>query len=514
MFSRRTFLGAIGSVIASEYSRSVTVLAQASNTFSADPFQLGVASGDPAWDGFVLWTRLAPDPLRGDEGLANPIHVRWEVATDESMHHVVKRGQIAAVSELGHSVHVEVSGLKPGRKYFYRFHAGGATSPIGRTKTAPALRSQQDSTKFAFISCQHYENGYYNVHREIAQDDLDVVLFLGDYMYEHHTKNSVRRHRLDSPSTLDEYRRHHAQYKEDVDLQACHAAHPWLVTFDDHEVEDNWASTNPGHASPKGEDFLARRVAAFQAYYENMPLRIASLPKDNSIKIYRSLPYGQLARFTVVDTRQFRSKQPCDDGRKACAARMDAGKTMMGFEQERWFANVMRSTTAKWNTVANQVMIAQLKEMPTNGGSEPVYNMDQWDGYTAARQRLFAALAAGKPSNPVFVTGDVHQTWVGNLKPDFDVPSSPVVATELVGTSVTSGGNGQVHGQHIAEILRLNPHVVYNDARRGYFRCELTSSEMRSEERVVSSVTEKGTKAITAATFLTKDGLPGVTQVN
>jgi alkaline phosphatase D len=344
--------------------------------------------------------------------------VHWEVATDRAMLHVVKSGQVAAVGELGHSVHVEVSGLQPEKEYFYRFHAGGATSPTGRTKTAPALNSMQDRARFAFISCQHYESGYYNVHRAIAEDDLDAVLFLGDYIYEHHTKNPVRRHRLNSPTTLDEYRRHHAQYKQDADLQACHAAHPWIATFDDHEVEDNWASTFPGHASTKGEDFLARRAAAFQSYYENMPLRIASLPQDGHIKIYRSLPYGQLARFTVVDTRQFRSKQPCEDGLKACDARMDSTQTMMGFEQEQWFADTMKATKARWNIVANQVMIAQMKHLPKDGTGEPMYNMDDWDGYVAARQRLMATLTDTRPSNPIFVTGDVHQTWVGNLKAD------------------------------------------------------------------------------------------------
>ena len=221
----------------------------------------------------------------------------------------------------------------------------------------------------------------------MAAQDLDAVLFLGDYIYEYHLDhNQVRKHDLAQVISLEDYRHQHAQYKTDADLQACHAAHPWIVTFDDHEVENNWAGMYPEWSHPQ-PDFRARRAAAFQAYYENMPLRRSSLPLGDGVSIYRRVPYGKLLQFTVLDTRQFRTRQPCgDDFKVSCDEQFRPDATMTGPAQEQWFETSLTTSGAQWNVVANQVMVAQLK-MPS-AGDKVLYNMDQWDGYPAARQRL------------------------------------------------------------------------------------------------------------------------------
>ncbi len=474
-----------------------------------NPFTLGIASGDPTPDGFVLWTRIAPDITRGDGGLSpEAMNVQWEIAADATMKKIVRHGHTAATPELGHSVHVEASGLLPDREYYYRFHFGDATSAVGRTRTSPAADAKKDRLRFAFASCQNYEHGYYLAHRDIANADLDAVLFLGDYIYEYQSHHGPRTHSTEKVLTLDDYRRRYAQYKSDADLQAAHAAHPWIVTFDDHEVENNWAGAIDEENDPP-QLFLPRRAAAFQAYYENMPLRRSSLPNGPDMSIYRKLQYGQLAQFTVVDTRQFRTDQPCGDNfKQSCGARLDQNATMMGAVQEKWFEETLSTSPAQWNVIANQVMIAQLR-MPGKDGAS-FYNMDQWDGYPAARKRLTDFLAASRPANPIFVTGDTHQTWVGNLKQDFDDPKSAVVASELVGTSITSGGDGAVRSVHAEEDLAANPHLVYENNLRGYFLCEITDKKMSSELRVANKVSTQDGTMSTAARFVIESGKPGV----
>ncbi|MGI4853666.1 MAG: alkaline phosphatase D family protein, partial [Janthinobacterium lividum] len=451
---------------------------------------------------------LSTDTRRGDGGLpATAMPVRWEVATDAGFRRIVQKGTASAAPEMGYSVHVEVTGLPAHRDFFYRFHTADATSPVGRSRTAPAAQADVDRLRFAFASCQNYEHGYYHAHRDLAQQDVDAVLFLGDYIYEYRSKDRPRVHTLPKLVTVDDYRTCYAQYHSDPDLQAAHAAHPWIVTFDDHEVENNWAG-DIDQEDDAPAVFLQKRAAAFQAYYENMPLRRSNLPTGPDMTIYRTLPYGKLAQFTVVDTRQFRTDQPCGDNFKApCTAQTNPAATMMGATQEAWFGNALANSPAQWNIVANQVMIQQLQER-RNG--ETVFNMDQWDGYPAARKRLTDFLAERKPSNPVVVTGDTHQTWVGNLKADFDDPHSAVVGTELVGTSITSGGDGVAKTQFSDEELANNPHIVYNNDLRGYFLCEIDAREMRSELRTVNHVTTSDGVVTTSARFRTEAGRPGV----
>ncbi|HEY0163223.1 MAG TPA: alkaline phosphatase D family protein, partial [Edaphobacter sp.] len=471
--NRRNFLASVGGFIAYETMRRNSLEAQTVPAFKFDPFTVGVASGDPAPDGVVLWTRLTSDtPVGVNEIPQVAIPVSWEVATDESMRHIVQHGSAVATPELGHSVHVEVAGLKPSSDYFYRFHCGGSTSRVGKTRTAPAFDAHPDHVRFGFASCQHYEDGYYTVHREMANADLDAVIFLGDYIYEHHvTYPPTRKHDVDLVVTLAQYRHHYAQYKRDPDLQACHAAHPWIVTLDDHEVTNNWAgmSTSPAHPE---ENFLQRRASALQAYYENMPLRRSTYLGPKGLRLYRKVQYGQMAQFTVLDTRQFRTPQPCGDRVKpTCEERERPEGTMMGFEQEKWFNETLSASPTTWNIIANQVMVAQL-DIPQNGVE--THAMDMWDGYPAARKRMLDFLATRKPNNPVYITGDAHQTWVSDLKRNFDDPKSPIVASEILGTSISSGRNGVDHRPVSDMLMKANPHILYSHSRRGFFLCELT----------------------------------------
>ncbi len=502
--NRRSFLRHLSASVALQATRSFALIPGSSPAIKSNPFTLGVASGDPAPDGFVLWTRLAPtEPLSPDA-----VPVLWEIASDAAMTRILRSGNTSATPELGHSIHVEVEHLPANREFFYRFHTSGYTSPIGRTRTAPAPSDPLDRLRFAFASCQNYEHGYYVAHRDIAAADIDAVVFLGDYIYESRSKDPrPRRHALPALLTLDDYRTAYAQYKSDPDLQAAHAAHPWIVTFDDHEVENNWAGDIDAENDPPAQ-FLLRRAAAFQAYYENMPLRRSSLPNGSSIQIYRTLPYGKLAQFTVVDTRQFRTEQPCNDNFKpVCEATSTPNATMMGTKQEKWFADTLSASSAHWNIIANQVMIQQLRE---HRNGQTVYNMDQWDGYPTARRRLTDFLSTRRPSNPVFVTGDTHQTWIGNLKQNFDDPKSPVVAAELVGTSIASNGDGAPKTQYADENMANNPHIVYNNDQRGYILCEITPKQMTSELRVADKVTTPDGKITPLARFVTESGRPGV----
>ncbi len=506
--NRRAFLSTASAALLLQASRGMALSTPPTTVLRANPFLLGVASGDPEPDGFVLWTRLSTDTRRGDGALpTTAIPVQWEVATDVGFRRIVQKGTASATPEMGHAVHVEVTGLPAHREFFYRFHTADATSPVGRSRAAPAATATVDRLRFAFASCQNYEHGYYHAHRDLAQQDVDAVLFLGDYIYEYRSKDRPRVHTLPKLETLDDYRTCYAQYHGDPDLQAAHAAHPWIVTFDDHEVENNWAGDIDQENDPPAA-FLKRRAAAFQAYYENMPLRRTSLPTGPDMTVYRTLTYGTLAQFTVVDTRQFRTDQPCGDNFKApCTEQANPAATMMGSKQETWFQNAMAKSPAQWNIVANQVMVQQLKEQRNN---ETVFNMDQWDGYPAARKRLTDFLAARKPSNPVIVTGDTHQTWVGDLKADFNDPHSATVGTELVGTSITSGGDGIAKTRFSDEELAANPHIVYNNDLRGYFLCEVNPSEMRSELRTVDKVTAMDGRVTAAAHFRTEAGRPGV----
>ena len=516
---RRGFIlgsGALtGLAVASQWRR---VIAQPK--FSDNPFKLGVASGDPLPDSVVLWTRLAPEPVNGGGIPSQPVPVQWQIARDENMNQVVQRGEAMAEPELGHSVHVEVGGLEPDRWYWYQFKAGSEVSPVGRTRSAPPPGAPIDRFRFAVASCQMYEHGYFTAYKHMAEEDLDLVIHLGDYIYEYGPREyevdsgTVRLHEGPEIISLEDYRNRHALYKTDEDLQAAHASFPWLVTWDDHEFENDYADEIPEEGSQQEgqpEAFLQRRAAAYQAYWEHMPMRPSRRPRGPDMPLYRRFTFGDLAEFNVVDTRQYRSNQPCGDGLKPyCDQALSPEQTIMGAEQERWLLEGLDRSQSIWNIIAQQVLLAQLDLEP---GSEAAFLMDKWDGYVAERDRLLNFIQERQPSNPVVLTGDIHSNWVANLKADFDNPDSPTLGTEFVVTSISANGDGSDTREETEGILADNPHIKFFNGQRGYVRCDLNRDRWQSTYRIVPFVSERGAPIRTVAQFVVENGRPGAQQV-
>ncbi len=508
---RRAFLAGGLTALGLGAPRRVRGGVRQSIAFDAPPFALGVASGEPTADGVVLWTRLAPDPLHGGGMPDDDIEVSWEVARDERMRDVAQRGTALATPLLGHTVHAEVEGLEPARWYWYRFRAGAEVSPIGRTRTLPAPGAPVDRLRFAFASCQHYETGYFTAYRHMIEDDLDLVFHLGDYIYEYAGRDGrVRKHTGDEIELLVDYRNRHALYRSDPDLQAAHAAFPWVVTWDDHEVDNNYAATVSEEGLP-AELFLRRRAEAYQAYYEHMPLRRSSLPTGPRMQLYRDFAWGDLASCSVLDTRQYRTDQPCGDRTGApCDGMQDAAATLLGDEQERWLIAGLDRSDVRWNVIAQQVMMARVDFAP---GDEERFGMDIWSGYETARRRLMQFLEDRRPSNPIVLTGDIHTSWVNDLKVDYTDERAPTVATELVGTSISSGGDGSDTRPTTAGMLAENPWVKFYNAQRGYVRCDLTPERYRADYQVLDYVSRPGSPIATRASFVVEDGRPGAERV-
>lgn len=508
--SRRSFLHTTASLAAAALWSSRALSAVKKNPKLADyPFQLGVASGEPIPDGAVLWTRLAPKPLEGGGMPFDPVEVAWQVAEDETFAKVVRQGKTVASPDWAHSVHVEVDGLKPDRWYWYQFKVGTETSPKGRMRTAPALEAAPSRLRFAFASCQHFEDGYYTAYEHMKRDDVDLVIHLGDYIYEGAGKEKlVRRHVGPEIHTLDEYRNRHAQYKTDEALQAMHAAAPWLLTWDDHEFDNNCAGDISEEKEVQRDNFLRRRARAYQAYYEHMPLRRASLPRAHDMQLYRRIAFGRLAEFFVLDTRQYRTDQPCNDGNKPqCADALDPQGTLLGAVQEQWLLEGMSNSSAAWNVLAQQVMMARVDR----AAGEPVaYSMDQWPGYEMNRRRLLKFFHEHPEKNPVVLAGDIHTNWANNLIADFDDLDSKVVASEFVGTSISSGSNGVQKPKTHAETLAENPFVKFHNAERGYVLCEVSPKLWRTDYRTLEYVTRKGAPLKTRASLVVEPGEPGL----
>ena len=473
------------------------------------PFPYGVASGDPDASGVVLWTRLSTEALLDAGAADREVPVHWELAADDRFAGTVARGVAGAAPELGHSVHVEVDGLDPARPYWYRFIAAGEESPTGRTATLPAPGTQPDRLRFAFASCQNYENGYYTAYRHMADEDLDLVFHLGDYIYEHRFGSApIREHGAGEVYTLDEYRSRYSLYRSDSDLQAAHAAFPWVVTTDDHEVDNDWAAGAPEDDQDLGQ-FLLRRAAAFQCYYEFMPLRRASMPAGPAMALNRRILFGDLADFHVLDGRQYRSDQACPERRQPmCPEALDPGRTMLGTDQETWLFDGLSTSPCRWNLLANQVMVARLEGAGPDG--EALLSMDKWDGYPVAQQRFLSFLDQARPSNPVVITGDIHSNWAADLKADFLDPASNTVGAELVGTSISSGGDGADTRDNTEDTLSRNPHIRFFNGQRGYVCCEATPDRLTADYRVLPYVTRPGAPISTRATFVVEEGRPGL----
>jgi alkaline phosphatase D len=479
--------------------------------FKSDPFALGVASGDPNADGFVAWTRLAPAPLEPGGGTpAEKVEVLWEVARDEAMKDVVRSGAAVATPQLGHSVHVEVGGLDADRWYWYRFRAGDATSPIGRARTTPRASAEPEALRFAFASCQHYEQGLFTAYEHMLKDDLDLVVHLGDYIYEYEGRdNLVRKHVGKEIESLEDYRIRHAQYRTDPHLRAMHARCPWIVTWDDHEVDNNYADAISEKKGVAPSDFLERRANAYQAYYEMMPLRRRSLPRGPQMDLYRTIQFGRLAGFQVLDTRQYRTDQPNGDRNAPLNdAALDRKNTLLGARQAGWLKARLLESPATWNVLAQQVMMGMVGFRTKEG--ELGYSMDQWPGYVDERMRLVKFLQERRILNPVVLTGDIHSNWVNDLRVDDRKPETPIVAAEFVGTSISSGGNGKAQVPGVEKRLADNPFVRFYNAQRGYVRCTVTPKTWRSDYQVVEEVTKPGAPIVTRASFVVEAGSAGV----
>jgi alkaline phosphatase D len=475
-----------------------------------DPFKLGVASGDPSSDGFVLWTRLAPEPLEIRGGLpSEAASVSWQVAEDEGFGKVVRTGHAPALPELAHSVHVEVDGLQPDRPYWYRFQVGDAISAVGRTRTAPAAGAAKDRVRFGVASCNHFETGLFTAFDHMVREDFDLVLHLGDYIYEGAGADKrVRKHLGLECATLEGYRQRYAQYKTDPALQALHASAPWLFTPDDHEFDNNCAGAISEEKNVGPEEFLKRRAAAYQAMYENMPLRLAARPKGPDMVLYRRVGWGGLADFFVLDTRQYRTDQPCGDGNKPPAPEvMDPKGTLMGAAQRDWLFDGLGRSSARWNVIAQQIMIARVDRKPGEG---VLVSMDQWPGYEFERRRLLKFIHDRKIANAVTLAGDIHTNWANDLIADFDDLGSRTVASEFVGTAISSGGDGQAKPKDLELILSDNPFVKFHNAERGYLRCEVDAKAWRTDFRTVPFVVKPGAPVNTRASFAVEPGKPGV----
>ena len=493
--------------------------AWAQTKVGSTPFSLGIASGSPTHDSVVLWTRLMP-PFAQTPG--NPgVSVRWEVAHDDKFSRIAQSGQALAVAGLAYSVHAEVQGLEPDRWYFYRFMVGDAVSAVGRTRTFPAPDAAVASLRLAYASCQHWEHGYFSAYRHMAEENLDLVMFLGDYIYEYpRSSRGVRTLPGSWVITLDDYRQRYAAHKQDADLQAMHGACPWLVTWDDHEVQNDYAGLTVGENGPEVPDFAARRSAAYQAFYEHMPVRASVLTRavegmasGAEMRIYDRVQYGQLASLTMLDARQYKSPPVCTrDGKRGsstvnpanCPAWNDPARSMLGLEQERWLDAAWGSTQGKsatWNVLGQQSLIGQRDWRV--GPEQSLWN-DGWDGYSAARTRLTDSARKHSVANLVALGGDVHENWVGQIKADYSQASSAAVGVEFCGTSITSrsGGNGK-----LAETMAENPHFVFADAeRKGYGLVDVSPTQLKTTLRVVSDVTRQDAGVETLAQFSVLSG--------
>lgn len=479
----------------------------------AYPFTLGVASGDPTDDAVILWTRLAPDLLAVDGGMPlRDVTVEWQVARDEGFRKVVRSGRAQATAKLAHSVHVDARGLKPNREYWYRFRYGTEVSPVGRTRTTPKPNQGAGQLRMGFTSCQNWQDGYYPVLGHLAVEDLDLLVHLGDYVYEGgipadggHRRTPVPEVLQAAPEDLTRWRQQYAWYKTDPDLQAAHHAHPWMVTWDDHEVVNDYA----GNSSQYGDgDVTALRLAAYQAWYEHQPVRMDVTRGFASPKIYRRAHWGRLAQFDLIDGRQYRDVPPCGWGEaQACPEAYDPQISMLGAEQERWLYRGFEESNARWNLLGSNVMLGRLDH---DGAEGDLLWHDAWDGFPAARQRLLGAWKQAGTRNPVTFTGDWHSTFVNDIHADFDTPESPVVASEFVSTSISSNGDGEVYGPYYGPMIKHNPHIKYFDGdQRGYQVATIRPHELRVDLKMVDSVASRISAVRTVESFRVEDGVPG-----
>jgi alkaline phosphatase D len=499
--SRREILKGIAACLVAGVPARLVYSADALK-FATTPFVLGVASGYPTPSGMILWTRLM------HESLGQPaVPVQWEVATDERMGKIVRRGTEYATAEWAHSLRIEVSGLDAGREYWYRFTAGGQQSSIGRTHTAPSFRAKPERLRVAVASCQKYETGYFTAYRHMLDEDIDLIVHVGDYIYEYESsgRDAVRGDGSGETYSLDEYRARYALYKRDLNLQAVHAAHPWLVTWDDHEVTNDYAGDSTYDRS--GEAVLERRAAAYRAYYEHMPLPRSAQPTGPYMHLYASSTYGNLLQFHMLDSRQYRSPLICldDEGPGVhCAAIFDNTRTMLGKQQEAWLKSALVRRRTRWNVLAQGTPMAHADLDPGPGVG---YRRDVWDGFPAARQRLLNTLVGLKVDNPVMINGDIHAFQVANINMRANDITSPVIASEFTTTSITSGGMSQ---RGFSERLKTNPNILLADGtRRGYLLLEFNHERAQADLITVDTIREPTATRGSMGRYVVENGKPG-----
>lgn len=484
--------------------------------FSDYPFKLGVASGTPTSDGFVLWTRLCPDPLHGGGMGVQQVLMKWEVATDEHFANVVKSGPWTAMAGLAHSAHVAVTGLAPDRWYFYRFIAGNEVSPTGRARTLPADGQAVDHLRFSLASCQHFELGYFSPYRHMLKDDVDLVAFVGDYIYEYNASSGrVRQHANDEPYSLESYRDRYAQYKLDADLQAMHHAAPWLLTIDDHDVMNDWAGDVSEDLDP---NFPQRRANALQAYFEHQPLPMEALLPERRLQVYKDTGFGRLAQFHILDDRQYRDPEVCPHegmggsnfnlNEASCPARRNPKRTMLGSVQEKWLDQSLARSRATWDVVVQESLVSPL---PGPGPNGPEVFTDAWDGYPAARDRLIHSIRSHNIKNPLIVGGDYHCTIACDVKSDYSRPDSATIGAEIVGTSLTSPGMPQ---KMLDERINDTPNARFGDSQhRGYVLFDMTPKGIDIAVRSMENVTEHDAACTTTRRFHVEAGRPGLQDV-
>ena len=513
--SRRAFL--VGSLAAAsaaflDPSQFAAARTRAAALPAGELFPLGVASGDPNATSVILWTRLlSPDAGPAASPLpAGDIAVDWTVATDQAFTTIVASGTAPAVAALGHSVHIDATGLAPDTTYWYRFAADGRPSATGRTRTFPDPASTPDEVRFALTTCQNYADGYYTAHANLATDDVAFVVFVGDYIYESSANRPPRPLTLAESVDLPTYRARYELYKADTDLQACHHAHPWILTVDDHEVANNVLGDFGKKGVAEGDPaaiaaYRVRRADAFQAWYEHQPLRLAA-PNGADYVIYRTVEHSKLLRFFVLDGRQYRSTYPSPgvDQGPDDPQRLAEDRTMLGATQEAWLDGQFAATDARWNAIAQQTVMTAT---PIPVGDTTFYNFDQWDGYVAGRNRLLRSLVTNQVRNPMVLSGDMHLGAAGGVRLDYRDPSAPDIANEVVTTSISSRFDPALLDL-VQAAVDAAPWARYGNARdRGYARITVTADEWRTDFQVVA-VTEPTATARTDFTDVVADRDP------
>lgn len=510
--SRRRFVVASGAVALGGAFPPTSVAARARREPFArgGTFDSGVASGEPGTRAMTLWSRL--------HGIESPRRLRFEVAADPEFRRVVDRGVVRAAPVRDFTVRPRVvsSRLRAGERYWYRFLTRSGSSPVGRFQTARPLDSREP-VRIGWFSCQRYEHGFFTAQQALADDDsLDLVLSLGDYLYEEDSSPKIRRDGTGEPNghaeRLEQWRAKHRLYRSDPGLQAMHQKHAFLGVWDDCEVEGNWAGTQPSSGpSPVDErsiSFAAKRANGFTSFFENMPFRPVGGERS---RIFRKLRLGSVAELFLLDTRQYRDPQPCADASlRACPTAESDPRRRLGATQEAWLEDGLTRSGATWKLLGNAQMMMALDLPPGQA-----VGVDSWDGYGVERRRVLERLADRGVRDVVSLVGDVHTFFAGELRTDGRSSGRPL-GTEFVGTSVSHDGIetsfGPGVGATIADQLVLaNPHLRY--ARfgvRGYAVLEARPDELRVEFRGVRSVAQPRSEAYTLKRFRVAAGRPAV----